>query len=816
MGPIANAEVTKKGTSNGSIQPTVSYDNKHYDIVREGLAEILNEKKQKPVETGRGAKQDDAKTQAVFYNPIQQFNRDLSVLAIRIFGEDLAIIRKARHEQRIQKLGQAGHTRKRKKDRVTELQGRADGDNEASTSSDKRRLPSEPISDLPQNDETIAANPNGIPNTEIPAVIAENGRAGSVPEAVPNTAPGAENNKAQSKRKRMDDNADLEDSGDAHRDSKRQRLPDDKPLQVELNNQAVPVNSGTTEDIGPRDINTGGEISNEHIETIGHSGHGTGVNGTRGVGNTEPIRILDALSATGLRALRYAKELPFLTSVTANDLSSLATASIRLNVKHNDILSKVHPTTGNATAHMYSVASEQSPRLPGGARGKYDVIDLDPYGTAAPFLDAAVQALSDGGLLCVTCTDCGVFASVGYLEKTFSQYGGLPFKGPPSHEGGLRLILHAIAISAARYGLAIEPLLSLSIDFYARTFVRIRRSPAEVKFLAGKTMIVYNCDEGCGAWTTQFLAESRAHKDKREETFYKFTLAQGPSTSEMCAHCGLKKHLSGPMWGGPLHNAHFVERMLGILPSLSKEVYGTIPRMEGMLTLALDETLRDPSSEPGSDVEKESPTIPAINPATRDNHPFFFTPSTLAKVLHCHCPPDAALRGALMHLGYRVTRSHTKPGSLRTDAPWSVLWEIMREWVRQRSPIKAESLKKGTAGWGIMKGALVDPDVKAAKAELRAALDKAMDLPTMKTEIEAALYRASNIRNDAKNEATSEPNQSSEGESPDQTHLVIHPSKLNISFDERLGREPVTKKIVRYQINPRPDWGPMNRASGDH
>lgn len=34
------------------------------------------------------------------------------------------------------------------------------------------------------------------------------------------------------------------------------------------------------------------------------------------------------------------------------------------------------------------------------ARGKnarYDVIDLDPYGSPAPFLDAAVQAVSEGG-----------------------------------------------------------------------------------------------------------------------------------------------------------------------------------------------------------------------------------------------------------------------------------------------------------------------------------------------------------------------------------------------------------------------------------
>lgn len=39
---------------------------------------------------------------------------------------------------------------------------------------------------------------------------------------------------------------------------------------------------------------------------------------------------------------------------------------------------------------------------------KYDVVDLDPYGSAAPFIDGAVQAVSEGGLLCVTCTDLAV------------------------------------------------------------------------------------------------------------------------------------------------------------------------------------------------------------------------------------------------------------------------------------------------------------------------------------------------------------------------------------------------------------------------
>ena len=38
------------------------------------------------------------------------------------------------------------------------------------------------------------------------------------------------------------------------------------------------------------------------------------------------------------------------------------------------------------------------------ATDRFDVVDLDPFGSSAIFLDSAVQAISDGGLLCVTCT----------------------------------------------------------------------------------------------------------------------------------------------------------------------------------------------------------------------------------------------------------------------------------------------------------------------------------------------------------------------------------------------------------------------------
>lgn len=754
MGSLPASASSDSPGEGPQISSEATYDGKIYNIAREGTAEILDLKRKTDPKSTKN------KSQSVFYNPVQQYNRDLSVLAIRAFGDDLAAIRKARQERRIANLAQGkqrGQKRKRPQAESSE----------------------EPVAIKKRSDEGIVP-----PN-----------------EAVNGVGLAAEEAKDQ--------------------------------------NEAAPIEaSGTVqaEQKWPWEVHDNAKARGENVEGNVIDGISCETGVEKGA-DTRPVqasfRILDALSATGLRALRYAKEIPMATTITANDLSSSATASIKLNAEHNKLSDKISPTTSDAIEHMHRAAA----RAAGGPMN-YHVIDLDPYGTAAPFLDAAVRAIVDGGLLCVTCTDAGVFASLGYLEKTYSQYGGLPLKGAHAHEGGLRLILHAIATSAARYGLAIEPLLSLSIDFYVRVFVRIHHSPVEVKYLASKTMVVYNCDSGCGAWSIQHFARTREKKAKNGDTFFNFSPALAPSVDTQCEHCGFKTHQAGPMWGGPLHNPHFIQRILDMLPTLDKTIYGTIPRIQGMLSVALDETLEDRLSLSSPKTSTEH--IPPTNAATRAHHPFFFLPSALSRVLHCVSPSDAAIRGALMGLGYRTTRSHTKAGSICTDAPWNVIWEVMREWVRQTKPIKEGVLKKGMAGWAIMKRDRANMPLIQAKEELRQALenDDATDVAGFEVAVEAALYRLRRLDESSKGPENARGGKDGGGVETQNMDIAagagadeakpdadveaeegsrdVHPSKLKIVFDEKLGREPPRRRLVRYQPNPRPDWGPMNKARGDH
>ncbi|KAI0065367.1 N2 N2-dimethylguanosine tRNA methyltransferase [Artomyces pyxidatus] len=440
--------------------------------------------------------------------------------------------------------------------------------------------------------------------------------------------------------------------------------------------------------------------------------------------------LLEALSATGLRSIRYAKEIPLVKYVIANDLSPSATAAMKRNVDLNGLgdetpasdpaetaeagktttrrakLGKVRINEGDARALMYSHSQERS---------RVDVVDLDPYGTAAPFIDAAVQCINDGGLLCVTCTDLSVLATNNYPEKCYSNYGGVPVKAEYSHEVALRLVLNTIATSAARYGRFIQPMISLSIDFYVRLFVKVQTAPFEVKKTASKTSIHYVCS-GCQSFYGQPLGRVVEKVSEKGNVNSLFKTQTGPPVSEKCPECNSALHVAGPMWSGPIHDPPFIGKVLEHLEG-NQEKYGTATRMKGMLTVAQEEL----------------------------QAPFYFTPSRVASFFHCVCPALDDVGSALLNGGHQISRSHAAAGSLKTTASRREIHDIFRSWAKLH-PVKMEKI--------------------AENSPSRVLLGK---------------------------EPTTEAN------------FTRHPRTVT----------PSSKvKLVRYQPNPTPNWGPGTKAQG--
>jgi len=162
---------------------------------------------------------------------------------------------------------------------------------------------------------------------------------------------------------------------------------------------------------------------------------------------------------------------------------------------------------GDATHEMYM--SRRDPKLqtapsPDSLQQspQYDVIDLDPYGSAAPFLDAAVQAVQDGGMLNVTCTDM-VALGGSHPETCFGRYNAsFPLqRAPYVQEVALHILLQSLAVTAAKYGRSIRPILSVGMDFYVRVFCEIHNDKAAIERLSLSIGNIYQSPQ-CSSFFT--------------------------------------------------------------------------------------------------------------------------------------------------------------------------------------------------------------------------------------------------------------------------------------------------------------------------
>lgn len=255
------------------------------------------------------------------------------------------------------------------------------------------------------------------------------------------------------------------------------------------------------------------------------------------------------------------------------------------------------------------------------------------------------------------------------------------------------------------------------------------------------------------------------------------------------------------MYGGPLHSVGFTERVLAQLSDVDKATYPTYDRIEGMLHTALEEiTLgaKDKDAAKSNGEKTLDPTIPKTDPAALDAHPFFVTPGSLAKKIHCQAPPLAAVRGALKRAGFGVTMSHCKPGSIKTNAPWAAIWHIMLEWVRQKAPLK-NNPKAASTGYVILS--------KSSAHKLDA--EEPTDTEAHESHSDAAPIEVDAVsRVNGTDEAT-------EAQHPEkqQTRPSYLGTDFEVVFDEALGKEGLDRgKYVRYQLAPRENWGPMARA----
>ncbi|KAI5062041.1 hypothetical protein GOP47_0022580 [Adiantum capillus-veneris] len=388
----------------------------------------------------------------------------------------------------------------------------------------------------------------------------------------------------------------------------------------------------------------------------------------------KPLRVLEALAASGLRALRYAREIDGVGSVIALDNDEVAVESCKRNIKLNGSVAAAKVQPVHADARVYMLTHEK----------EFDAVDVDPYGSPSVFLDSAVQTVADGGLLMCTATDMAVLCG-NNGEVCYSKYGAYPLRGKYCHEMALRILLASIESHANRYKRYIIPVLSVSIDFYVRVFVRIYTSPKAVKASASKLSYLYQC-VGCDAFHLQPVGRIVYRDDNA-----RYLPGTGPVILPECKHCGKRFNMGGAIWSEPIHDADWIALILKEM-NASRKSYPAFDKVHGVVT-AISEELLDA--------------------------PLYLSLHSLCSTLKCTSPSASLFRYAVVNAGYNISSSHASPLGLKTNAPMDVVWDIMRCWVKTH-PVKAQT--PDHAGTKILSQ---EPVLQANFSKVNAALSKA-------------------------------------------------------------------------------------------
>ncbi len=559
--------------------------------------------------------------------------------------------------------------------------------------------------------------------------------------------------------------------------------------------------------------------------------------------NIPGIRILDALAASGLRSLRYYNELnpTLIDSITINDLDPAAIDLARENINYNQLLHalvdgdvdgdvdgngnedegiinndqvkdkpKIYIHNEDATQLMYlsrrkpnrfsTHIPSTTPNISTSSKlplfTQYDVIDLDPYGTVAPFLDSALQSISDGGLLAITSTDMKTLGG-SQPDTCYARYGSIPInKSKYLQEFALRILLCDIAKRAAVYGRSIKPILSIGMNFYVRVFIEVYSHGPSVKNLSCSIGTVYQ-----SLHCPSYHIVPNGQCSSRNKNVIQPTRAPG---LERCEETGCGFKAAGPIWLGPLHDEDVVNDAIDRLQDWMDD--RCVKKNETSNKKRENEQNDEDKNNDGKvksckwkefehvRMGKELHGLLTSVSEELNDVPLYYVLPDLCHTLGCQTPPLKTFKAALINAGYRVSGYHKEPQAIKTDAPNHVVWDILREWCKEHPPKKNSKKKenKKNKRRKNQEGSSVnaqgnghenaDGDKGAGKESNGSQDDKRMDVVVDKPMTASEKILATEIT-----------------------------TKVDFSIPDQLKEK---KRICRFPQNPQANWGPKKAATG--
>ncbi|MCD6538394.1 tRNA (guanine(10)-N(2))-dimethyltransferase [Candidatus Bathyarchaeota archaeon] len=332
------------------------------------------------------------------------------------------------------------------------------------------------------------------------------------------------------------------------------------------------------------------------------------------------IVIAEPLAGSGVRGIRFALEVDGVEHVYMNDINPLAHKMADYNVEMNGLRGRV--TVVNEDANLF-LSRHSAPNK------RFDFIDLDPFGSPVCFLDSAIRALKDGGLLALTATDmaplCGIHPRV-----ALRKYGGLPLRTEYCHEIALRLLIGALAMTAAKYETGVKILFSHKTNHYVRAYAQIIRGAGNADKSIRQMGYILHCFSCFYRETVQGIA---------------------PLLNGKCSECGSPMKVAGPLWLGRLSDAAFCERM----------------ENKALLNRRLDARAK---------------RIILLVKAETDAPATYFVIDKISDKLGLTVPSRERVMKRLVQKGFRAWLTHFHPCGIKTDAPAGIVVESVRQLAR--------------------------------------------------------------------------------------------------------------------------------------
>jgi tRNA (guanine26-N2/guanine27-N2)-dimethyltransferase len=256
--------------------------------------------------------------------------------------------------------------------------------------------------------------------------------------------------------------------------------------------------------------------------------------------------ICEPLTGSGVRTLRYLNECIGDFHAKLCDANPQAVETAKRNVKTLGFDDRADVIHGDAKVLLMTESREK----------RFDFVDIDPFGTPAPYINAAVQSINPkGGLLAVTATDMPVLCGV-YPKVSLRRYGGYSARTPFTHEIAVRLLNGFIYSIVGSNDCSMEPLAVLSTDHYVRTWVRVEANRTESNRQVDDMGIIRFC-LGC------------MHSDV-------LPLASKVESSDFdhkIEGCTGHIRVAGPLWIGELFNDKFLNNATNVLENGEPSMY---------------------------------------------------------------------------------------------------------------------------------------------------------------------------------------------------------------------------------------------------